>query len=139
MRQVSINLGIIEASQKIRRPYMRTGKWIAWIGLLAMTLGLTNGFLNGDFFVDGGALFENPWGVMSLIDLYVGFTLFSMWIYFREKSSVAKFVWIMAMMILGFFTGALYILYAFYTCKADWLTFFLGHRKASILKSAAKL
>lgn len=112
---------------------MRTGKWIAWIGLLAMTLGLTNGFLNGDFFVDGGALFENPWGVMSLIDLYVGFTLFSMWIYFREKTWVAKVSWILAMMILGFFTGALYILYAFYTCKSDWLTFFLGHRKASIL------
>ncbi len=117
---------------------MRTGKWIAWIGLLAMTLGLTNGFWGGDFFVDGGALLENPWGIMSLIDLYVGFTLFSMWIYFREKSSVAKVIWILAMMILGFFTGALYILYAFYTCKSDWLTFFLGHRKASILKSAEK-
>lgn len=117
---------------------MRTGKWIAWIGLLAMTLGLTNGFWGGDFIVDGGALLENPWGIMSLIDLYVGFTLFSMWIYFREKSWVAKVIWILAMMILGFFTGALYILYAFYTCKSDWLTFFLGYRKASILKSAEK-
>lgn len=113
---------------------MRAGKIIAWLGLIAMTLGLMNGFINGDFFKDGSLLFENPWGVMSLIDLYVGFALFSMWIYFREKTALAKFVWIMAMMILGFFTGALYILYAFYTCKGDWLTFFLGAKKDAILR-----
>lgn len=118
---------------------MRIGKWIAWLGLFAMTLGLINGFINGDFFVDGGALFDNPWGVMSLIDLYVGFTLFSMWIYFREKSTLAKIIWIAAMMILGFFTGALYILYAFYTCKGDWLTFFLGYEKDALIGSSKKV
>lgn len=112
---------------------MKLGKTIAWLGLLFMTLGLINGFMNGDFFVDGGALLSNPWGVMSMIDLYVGFTLFSMWIYFREKSLIAKILWIVAMMILGFFTGALYILYAFYTSKGDWLNFYLGHRKMQIL------
>jgi len=112
---------------------MKTGKIIGWVGLLAMTLGLANGFINGDFFVDGGKLLENPWGVMSLVDLYVGFVLFSMWIAFREKSLIAKVAWILAMMILGFFTGALYILYAFYTCKGDWLTFFLGDRKDAII------
>lgn len=113
---------------------MRTGKIIAWLGLIAMTLGLANGFMNGDFFKDGGELFANPWGVMSLIDLYVGFTLFSMWIAFREQSLIAKFIWILAMMVLGFFTGALYILYAFYTCKEDWATFFFGAKREQVLK-----
>jgi len=100
-----------------------------------MTLGLVNGFLNGDFLKDGALLLDNPWGVMSLIDLYVGFTLFSMWIAFREKSLMAKVIWIVAMMILGFFTGALYMLYVFYTCNEDWTTFFLGARKAPSRKS----
>lgn len=112
---------------------MRTGKVIAWVGLLVMTAGLSNGFINGDFFIDGGKLLGNPWGVMSLVDLYVGFVLFSMWIFFREKSWLGKVAWTFAMMVLGFFAGALYILYAFYTCKEDWLTFFLGHRKDAIL------
>lgn len=111
---------------------MRLGKIIAWIGLAAMTAGLVNGFMNGDFFADGAKLFENPWGVMSLIDLYVGFTLFSMWIYFRESSLTAKIFWIVGMMVLGFFTGALYILYAFYTCKEDWQTFFFGVNKKQV-------
>lgn len=108
---------------------MRTGKIIAWLGLVAMTIGLANGFINGDFFKDGALLLENPWGVMSLIDLYVGFVLFSMWIAFRETSLIAKVLWIIGMMTLGFFTGALYILYVFYTCKSDWSTFFLGSGK----------
>lgn len=108
---------------------MRLGKIIAWLGLIAMTFGLINGFMNGDFFVDGGKLFDNPWGIMSLIDLYVGFTLFSMWIYFREHSMLSKILWIVAMMILGFFTGALYILYAFHQSKGDWNTFFFGANK----------
>ena len=111
---------------------MKTGKLMAWVGLLVMTAGLANGFINGDFWVDGGKLLENPWGVMSLVDLYVGFSLFSMWIAFREKYLIGKVVWILAMMVLGFFAGALYILYAFYTCKEDWLTFFLGHRRVTV-------
>ena len=108
---------------------MKIGKTIAWIGLIVMTAGLLNGFLNGDFFSDGAKLFENPWGIMSLIDLYVGFTLFSLWIYFRETRMSSKVLWIIGMMVLGFFTGALYILYAFYTCKEDWQTFFFGSPK----------
>lgn len=113
---------------------MRAGKLIAWIGLVAMTLGLINGFINGDFFEDGTMLLNNPWGLMSLIDLYVGFALFSMWIAYREKSWFTSSVWIIAMMILGFFTGAIYVLYAFYTSKEDWLVFFLGSRRPQQLK-----
>jgi len=108
---------------------MKIGKIIAWICLIAMTAGLMNGFINGAFFKDGGELLSNPWGVMSLIDLYVGFTLFSMWIAFREASKFSAIIWIVLMMILGFFTASLYILILFYKSKGDWLEFFFGARK----------
>jgi len=108
---------------------MKIGKIIAWVCLLAMTAGLMNGFINGDFFKDGGELLSNPWGVMSLIDLYVGFTLFSMWIAFREKSKISSIIWIILIMILGFFTASLYILILFYKSKGDWTEFFFGGRK----------
>ena len=111
---------------------MKIGKIIGWICLLAMTAGLMNGFINGDFLKDGGELLSNPWGVMSLIDLYVGFTLFSMWIAFREKSKIAAIIWIVLMMILGFFTASLYILKLFYESKGDWIDFFFGARKEII-------
>lgn len=113
---------------------MKIGKTIAWIGLIAMSAGLMNGFMNGDFFKDGAELLANPWGVMSMVDLYVGFTLFSMWIVFREKSVFGSVIWIVLMMFLGFFTACLYLLINFYTCKEDWATFFFGARKNQVLK-----
>ncbi len=31
-------------------------------------------------------LLAMPWGIVSLVDLYVGFALFSIWIVYREKA-----------------------------------------------------
>lgn len=107
---------------------MKYAKIITWLGLLAMSAGLLNGFINGDFFIDGAALFENPWGVMSLIDLYVGFVLFSLWIVYRESSKISIFIWVLAMMILGFFTACIYILIALYTSDGDWDYIFHGKK-----------
>lgn len=107
---------------------MKLAKGITWIGLIAMTAGLANGFLNGHFAEDGKELLGNPWGVMSMIDLYVGFTLFSMWIAFREKHIVKSIIWILLMMVLGFFTACVYVLMALYGSKGDWDVFFKGKR-----------
>ncbi|HKL10629.1 MAG TPA: DUF1475 family protein [Clostridia bacterium] len=112
---------------------MKAGKAVAWIGLAMMTLGLANGFINGDFLSDGAKLMANPWGVMSMIDLYVGFALFSVWIVFREKSFAKSFAWVIMMMVLGFFTACIYVLNAFYKSNGDWLDFYLGARKDEII------
>ena len=113
---------------------MRAAKIIAWIALIAMTGALLNGFINGNFSQDGGDLLANPWGVVSIIDLYAGFALFSMWIAFREKTLWAAILWIVLMMVLGFFTGSLYVLVMLYRSKGDWLWFFLGARRESLLQ-----
>ena len=114
---------------------MKIAKIIAWLGLLAMTAVLLNGFINGNFGEDGGELLRNPWGIVSLVDLYVGFALFSIWIALREKNLLPKIIWIVLMMILGFFTGSLYVLIALYRSKGDWVTFLLGDRKETWLKN----
>jgi hypothetical protein len=107
---------------------MKIAKIIAWIGLLAMTSVLIYGFTAGNFVEDGRAILANPWGIVSLVDLYVGFSLFSIWIVYREKSTGKAILWVILMMILGFFTGALYTLIALYTCDNDWHRFWLGNR-----------
>lgn len=99
---------------------MKAAKVVAWICLLAMTAGLINAFTNGDFFIDGGALLDNPWGVMSLIDLYVGFALFSIWIVYREDTTWKMIIWVVNMMVFGFLTGSIYVLKALYEAKGDW-------------------
>lgn len=106
---------------------MKASKIIAWIGLLAMTIGLANGFIAGDFFEDGQLLLQNPWGIMSIIDLYVGFALFSAWIFHRERNKALAVLWILLMMILGFFTASIYVLQALYRSKGDWNVFYRGN------------
>lgn len=107
---------------------MTTAKMIALAGLLAMTGILIYGFTRGDFLAEGAALLRMPWGLVSLVDLYVGFVLFSFWIAFREKALLPSVIWIGLMMVLGFWTGALYTLIALQTSGGDWNRFWYGRR-----------
>ena len=105
---------------------MKYAKITAALGLLAMTGVLIYGFTAGDFSADGGKLMQNPWGIVSLVDLYTGFILFSGWIVFRERSCGKSAVWVVLMMVLGFFTASLYSLIALYRSGGDWQTFWMG-------------
>jgi hypothetical protein len=110
---------------------MRIAKIIAWIGLAAMTAVLVFGFTVGNFMEEGSRLLAMPWGIVSMVDLYVGFTLFSAWIVFREKSLLPSVIWVILMMVMGFFAGSLYTLVALYTSHGDWNRFWLGKRQTS--------
>lgn len=107
---------------------MSAAKIIAALGVLAMTAVLIYGFTAGNFGTDGAELLQNPWGIVSMVDLYTGFILFSAWIVYREKSLVTAIIWVILMMVLGFFTGSLYTLIALLTSKGDWKIFWMGHR-----------
>ncbi|RMH83117.1 MAG: DUF1475 domain-containing protein [Calditrichaeota bacterium] len=105
---------------------MKVAKLISLLGILAMTAVLINGFTRGDFFGEGGQLLAMPWGIVSLVDLYTGFVLFSGWIIYREKSLFVAILWAIAMMTLGFFAGSLYTFIALQTSGNDWRKFWLG-------------
>jgi len=107
---------------------MKIAKVVALLGLLAMTAVLVYGFVIGDFAAEGNVLLSMPWGIVSLVDLYVGFVLFSGWIVYREKSLVRSVVWVVLMMVLGFFTASLYTLIALQTSGGDWKRFWMGKR-----------
>lgn len=105
---------------------MKLAKLVALLGILAMTAVLIYGFTIGDFAGEGSTLLSMPWGIVSLVDLYTGFILFSGWIIYREKSPITAVFWVIAMMVLGFFTGALYAYIALQSSKGDWKKFWLG-------------
>lgn len=105
---------------------MKIAKLIALAGLLAMTGILIYGFTVGDFSVEGARLLTMPWGIVSLVDLYVGFILFSGWIVFREKALLPSVIWVILMMVLGFWAGALYTFIALQTSNGDWKRFWNG-------------
>lgn len=107
---------------------MKIAKLIALAGLIAMTGSLIYGFTMGDFAAEGAKLLSMPWGIVSLVDLYVGFVLFSGWIIFREKSFLPSAIWVILIMVLGFWTGALYTLIALQSSNGDWKRFWYGKR-----------
>ncbi|MCX6081157.1 MAG: DUF1475 family protein [Chloroflexi bacterium] len=107
---------------------MRIAKAISLAGLLAMTGILIYAFTRGDFSAEGSKLLAMPWGIVSLVDLYVGFSLFSGWIVFREKAWLPSLVWVIMMMCLGFWAGALYTFLALQSSQGDWKRFWYGAR-----------
>ena len=107
---------------------MTTAKIISALGVLAMTAVLIYGFTVGNFSSDGAQILQNPWGIVSMVDLYTGFILFSAWIVYREKSIFTALIWVVLMMVLGFFTGSLYTFITLLRSKGDWKVFWMGHR-----------
>ena len=107
---------------------MRYAKLISACGIVAMTAALIYGFTVGDFGSDGTALLRNAWGMVSMVDLYTGFILFSAWIVFRERSIRRAIIWVALMMVLGFFTASLYTFLALHASDGDWGRFWMGQR-----------
>jgi hypothetical protein len=107
---------------------MKIAKIISLAGLLAMTAILVYGFTVGNFSEEGSRLLAMPWGIVSLVDLYVGFALFSCWIVFREKALLPSLIWVILMIVLGFWAGALYTFLALQSSGGDWKRFWYGRR-----------
>lgn len=110
---------------------MKLAKLVSFLGVLAMSAVLIYAFTTGDFGAEGRTLLSMPWGIVSLVDLYVGFVLFAGWIIYREQSPLRAAVWVLLLMVLGFFIGSLYTLIALYTSKGDWTRFWQGERGIS--------
>ena len=98
-------------------------------GELEALSGRDEGFFTvGDIGEEGSVLASMPWGIVSLVDVYVGFILFSGWVVYREKSLVRSVVWVVLIMVLGNFTASLYTLLALQTSGGDWWQFWMGRR-----------
>jgi prepilin signal peptidase PulO-like enzyme (type II secretory pathway) len=107
---------------------MRTAVVLLIVGFLIMAGAIGYALIAGDFFKEAGPLLDLPWFHLSMIDLYVGFFLFSGWILFRERSRPIAIAWIFALLLLGNLTSCVYALVAALRAKGDWTAFWLGHR-----------
>jgi len=81
----------------------------------------------GDFGEEGSWILENPWGRMSLIDVYVGVALISGWVFLRERSPWTLVLWLPVFIILGHGGTALYATIAAFR-SSDVKKFLLGAR-----------
>ena len=63
----------------------------------------------GDLFLEGSIIGSLVWGQMSLVDLYVGFFLVYLWVYYKESSLSARMIWAILFVVTGSMATALYI------------------------------
>lgn len=105
---------------------MKAAKFLA-IGFTAiMFLTLLYGFIRGDFFKEGSVLVSLAWGKVSLIDVYIGFFLFSGWVIYREEKPTLAVLWIISIMVFGNFITSLYVTIMLFKSKGDFQWFWLG-------------
>mgnify|MGYP001161562073 FL=1 len=95
-----------------------------------MAGSLAYGFIVGDFWEDGGELMDNPWGIVSLFDVYVGFFFFIGWIWYRECCPGIKLGWAVAILLGGNVVAGIYAILALHKSKGDAKVFFMGEEKA---------
>jgi hypothetical protein len=105
---------------------MKTAKILAVLGIMIMAGAILYAMIYGDFRQEGRMILSIPWGIVSLVDLYIGFFLFSGWIVYRETSRWHSIVWIVLLMFLGFLIGAIYVFIALQTSKGSWGKFWMG-------------
>lgn len=56
------------------------------------------------------AIFKDPWGAVTFLDLYVGLSVIAAWIFVVERQKWVAVVWTVALMCLGNFATVLYLL-----------------------------
>ncbi|MDY0235463.1 MAG: DUF1475 family protein [Gudongella sp.] len=113
---------------------MKIAKSIIWLGSLVMIIALINVFINGNLALDGPKIIGNAWGIVSLVDLYLGLILFAIWVMFREKNIVFISFFMVLLMIFGFLAASIYVLFNLKSSNGDWKKFFLGWRKERLVK-----
>lgn len=96
---------------------MKKVRTIAWISTLIMLFMIIFSLLTGDFFEQGSILMGLVWGQMSLVDLYVGFALVYVWIFYKETKLLPRIIWAILLIVTGSLATALYILIESYRAK----------------------
>ena len=106
---------------------------LAFVYLFDLTImmggALAYGFIVGDFWEDGGELMDNPWGIVSLFDVYVGFFFFVGWIWYRECCLGMTLIWAIAICVGGNVIAGIYAIIALLKSKGDATVFFMGNGK----------
>lgn len=103
---------------------------LALLALLCMALALVYGLASGDFGREARALAGMPWGLVAIIDVYIGLLFFSVWMIFRERNWPRGALWLLAFLGLGNLATAVYVIKALNEANGRLAVFLYGPRGA---------
>ena len=83
---------------------------VALVGGLILTALIWWAIETGNFGAAGDWLFNHPWGIVTLVDLYLGFVMFALVIGLVERSWPSRLFWILPIFVLGNVWSALWLI-----------------------------
>ena len=104
---------------------MRGPMILGVFGFIVMGAGLVYGFTQGGGWGEVRTLVQYPWFNVSLVDVYIGFALFSGWIAYRERPIVSVPL-IIAVLLLGNIVSCAYVIATALRSRDDWRRFWMG-------------
>ena len=113
-----------------KSPHLILPKLLGYSGLLLMSSFVMYATFNGDFFSEGAILMSMPWGIVSLVDIYLGLIIFCFWVCWRENNKNVALLWSVSILLLGNMISCLYILKAAYESNGNITVFWLNKDKA---------
>lgn len=106
---------------------LKIAKWAGLLGAIIMTSMIAFSIATGDIAAEGAILLGLVWGQMSVVDLYVSFLLVYLWMFYREKTVVAKVFWLVFILVTGALATAIYVYLAASKSKNE-TEFFFGQK-----------
>lgn len=100
---------------------------IALVLLMLLLAAATYAVWAGDFLLELKAMSSMPWIVVTLLDVYIGFILFSLWVFWREQNTLPAIIIAATVMVLGNIASCLYLLYAVHGADGSMHKLINGH------------
>jgi hypothetical protein len=123
------------SDRNIPRPMMG----IALAGMLSMLVAVAWGITNGRLGMEFSAMTNMAWGLVTIIDLYVGLALIATWIWWREANPMIALGWTVALATCGNIATCLYIVLAIRASRGNVHQFWSGHRDVAKEQAAPGL
>jgi hypothetical protein len=82
--------------------------------LLTMLIVTTWASLQGAIWAIPGSVSGHPWFIATLFDTYFAFLVFYCWLAYKETSSITRFAWLVAILLLGNIAIATYMIIALF-------------------------
>ncbi|MET0556255.1 MAG: DUF1475 family protein [Vicinamibacteria bacterium] len=83
---------------------------LLFAGILVVMLAVTTWASLDRSVFQAGNLLDDPWGVATLVDAYMGFLTFYVWVAYKETGLGRRLVWFVLIMGLGNIAMAAYVL-----------------------------
>lgn len=94
-------------------------KLIFALALIAILGTTTWASLQMPFWKTPQAVVEHPWFIATLVDTYLAFFTFWLWVAYKESSNLARAVWLLLIFGLGNIAIAGYVLLQLYRTPPD--------------------